>query len=149
MLKLSIAFLFGAAAVTGVQMANAQHRSSSNFASFAGTWVHHGGGLHISANGFGMEHYRVYVNCSANRLTACDDIVNNGIFDGGFIAFTLTQASGNTAHGRMYNSSSSWQVDLPLTATIHPNGTITLKTQAGVLVTACNPKAETQGLCGA
>jgi hypothetical protein len=122
--------------------------AASPYARFVGRWFHHGGSLKVEQNGHAAYSYRLYVFCNQQRLTTCDKLANNTIYDGGFSVFTLHHSVGNKAHGSMNNSSFSWQVGTTVTLVAKPNDTLVLYEAATAPTTFCGPQAP-PGFCGA
>jgi hypothetical protein len=142
-LALAVAFLVGRESVGH----EAAAQRAPAFARFAFSGYHHDGLLVIDANGHGIEQYRPYINCTATILTACDKILGNKIFTGGFVRFTLKRIVGNKAYGTIEDSSLSWEVGATVTAVLKSNDTMTIYTP-GTSYANCGPRAPA-GYCGA
>lgn len=150
MTRIVIGAMLGAALVAawfGLGGQASAHHSQTSYAQVAGNWSLHGGSLYISPAGIGNLHFRTYVNCRPNLQTACDRIIKNGIYPGGFIHFTLQSAQGSKATGIITNSSASYQVDLTISVTRKGNDTVSFSTP-GQSGRACGPHAP-PGYCGA
>lgn len=116
-------------------------------ARFVGSWETHGGNLNISSSGDGTDHLRAYVNCTLNRLTACDRIIKNEIYPGQFDTFHITKVQGNTAIAGVTNSSYSWRVDTQIQITLKPHQILSVQMPDGTF-RYCGPSAPA-GACGA
>lgn len=139
--------LLGILIVLGWQGIPANGQPAPPYSRFAGTWVHHGGIIHISANGSGSDTFRTYINCTSRIQTACDRFIGNSIYNGGYLRFRLTKIAGNTATGSVTGSAFSWQLQTPVRVTLRSNDTITLKVP-GLSEAGCGPHAP-NGACGA
>lgn len=117
------------------------------FSGFAGNWVMHGGGLRVSENGAGIEHFRTYTNCNQQITTNCDTLVHNSIYAGGFLSFTLNRTSGHKAFGTVNNSGYSWVVGTKITLVGTGQDSINVFALVGGK-RVCGPKAPA-GYCGA
>jgi hypothetical protein len=122
--------------------------ATSPYARFVGGWFHHGGALSIHSNGHALYTYRLYVDCTTQRITACDKLTHNTIYGGGFSVFTLHRAGGNKAYGSMDNSVYSWQVGTTVTLVARPNDTLVLYEAGTTPITVCGARAPV-GYCGA
>lgn len=148
-MRIVVGFLLGAIVWTGIGAVRAEHQMSSTpYGQFVGTWTHHDGETLVQPNGYGTEHYRTFMPCTQNRTTACDRVIKNAIYAGGFIAFRLMQTRGNVAYGSVFNSSASWQVGTRLSLTLHPDGTLHMQA-VGYIAISCNVPAAAKGRCGA
>ncbi|HEX6509108.1 MAG TPA: hypothetical protein VF221_15880 [Chloroflexota bacterium] len=128
----------------------AAHSQTAPFARFAGSWSTHGGVLQIGPRGRGHYQMRTYVNCTATILTDCDRFKGQIIYDGGFATFTLTRVAGNTAFGKITNSSTSWEINTPLSFRLTTKDAL-VGGGASDLVNGrrfCGPRAPV-GFCGA
>lgn len=144
---LTAGMIIGRASVALPASARASTGAPSPFARFAGSWLHHGGLLYVSGDGKGVHRFRTYVNCTTNRLTACDKFLGSAIYDGGYVAFSLTRVSGNRATGTITVSSFSWQIGQPFTLVLKPNDTMQVR-EPGYPATVCGSRAPA-GACGA
>lgn len=121
--------------------------TSEKYGQFTGAWSHHDGRISVQANGYGVDHFRTFVQCTANVTTNCDEWKGNVIYAGGFTAFTLNRVVGNKAYGSVYNASASWLVGVKVTLVRHTNDTVTLLAPSGS-ETGCDSKASAES-CGA
>lgn len=134
----------------GVAVSHAAHTgAASTYARFAGNWYHHSSGLTLTQDGHGVEHFRTYVDCTANRLTACDRWIGNTIYGGGFVAFYLWKVKGPSVIGSVTASAYSWQIGTQVTITPRANPNIMDVRFVGRSYPACRGTAITTGACGA
>jgi hypothetical protein len=126
------------------------HVAPATFARFSGSWQTHGGGVYIGPGGKGEYQLRTYVNCTQTILTDCDRIKGNVIYPGGFGTFALTRVAGNTVYGSMTNSSTSWEINTPISFRLTSRDVLIAKGPSDLLGQRnfCGPHAPA-GACGA
>lgn len=147
MARIVLGVALGIISVVAWQQRPTHGQAAPAFGRFAGTWEHHGGFIHISPAGIGSDTFRTYINCTANRQTACDRGIGNTIYPGGYLRFRLTTVSGSVASGYVTGSAFSWQMETPVKVTLRAKDTITLKVP-GMVEPGCGPRAPA-GACGA
>lgn len=121
--------------------------TGAKYGEFTGAWTHHDGRISVQANGYGVDHFRTFVQCSEKVTTNCDEWKGNVIYAGGFTAFMLNRVVGDKAYGNVYNASASWLVGVKVTLVRHPNDTVTLFAPNGS-ERGCGSRAPA-GYCGA
>jgi hypothetical protein len=114
---------------------------------FVGTWQTHGGILNINASGVGTDHLRTYVNCTTNRMTACDKFIKNEIYPGQYDTFHITTVTGNTAKAGITDSAYSWRVGTQITILLKPHGIVQVQMPDGAF-RYCGSNSPA-GACGA
>jgi hypothetical protein len=142
---LGVGFGMGRASVPGT--AGAATSGAAVPARFVGFWETHGGGLSIGTDGVGTDHLRAYVNCTTNRLTACDKFAHNEIYPGQFDTFRITKVQGNTATAGITGSAYSWRVGVKVMVTLGAGDVLTVHMPDGPF-RYCGPHAAA-GACGA
>ena len=96
---LTVVVIAAVAVVAGTLLVGAsQSPAAASFASFAGGWSAHGGGLVIKADGSFTMSLRTYRWCT-DSPRPCDSIAGNVIIAGDTASGHLTSSSGNVATG--------------------------------------------------
>jgi hypothetical protein len=126
------------------------HSAAAPFSRFAGSWPTHGGGVFIGARGNGSYQLRTYLNCTQTILTDCDRFKGNFIYPGGFGRFTLNRVAGNTAYGTITDSSTSWEINTPISFRLTAKDVLIARGPSDLLGQRhfCGPHAP-PGSCGA
>src|SRR5947209_4248172 len=130
-----------------------QGRAGASYASFVGSWNHHGFSLDVTAAGTAFAVYRTYVWCSAQQRAGCDRIVGNQIYAGGLWAAYLQPPRGTSAGG-VIGASADTSLDGTAVRLVRAPHDLLLLTWGPnghrVQETLCGPQAlSSQHVCGA
>jgi hypothetical protein len=140
-----LAALAGAGAVLLAEGSPSPGTAATSFASFAGGWGGHDGGIDIKADGSFTISVRTYTWCT-EASPPCDKIVGNTIVPGDIASGHLSTASGHTATGVVTKTTDSKGTPTgAIDFTLHP-GTDTLSVSG--IGDLCGPQAAA-GACGA
>ncbi|GCE13117.1 hypothetical protein [Tengunoibacter tsumagoiensis] len=137
---------------TGSTFLTASHSSvkaaGPDFGSLAGSWVQHGAGLTVFANGHANYVARVYTWCGPGVAPPCDSFQGNTIISGNQEQYQFTHLDNGKAYGKVISSTVGHQgADVMLEKT--PQDTVTLHASFFPIPNVlCGPRAPAD-LCGA